>query len=243
MMFGCGPKPRKAVDLPVPFDVRAEAGNGEVVVYWSVDRDDNRPISGYNIYLSEKALADLFPAWDKNHPDPYNHAPYPGDIDGDPSRESFEIRDLENGRAYYVSVRTVGTGGAESDVSGELRFVPLSRGKFSISSDHSSESGGFNFENGMSTPARDPRCDLYLYSKKDVVGLSSPSRLSAGLRETGFAGHDANYLETVVVKQGDRLNVKTIKGRARIRIEKISRAGLEAEAIIGYEFFPDGYAE
>lgn len=211
------------------------------MVYWSIDRQKDKPIAGYDIYLSEKPLAVQFSKWDKSHPAPYNHTPYPGDTDGDPTKESFEIKNLENGKNYYVSVRTVGIGGIESGISKELRFVTLSKGKFTISSNHSSDNGGFNFENGVSTPARDPRCDIYLYAKKDVVGISSPSRLSAGLRETGFAGRDDNYLETMTIKKGDRLKIRTTKGLARVTIDRINRKGTEAEAVIDYVFYPRGY--
>jgi len=220
-----------------------DAQSGRAVVYWSVDRAKNKPISGYNIYLSEIPLEGYFSKWERNRPEPYNHAPYPGDTDGDITRESFEITNLENGKTYYISVRTVGISGAESDASEENEFTPLARGEFTISSNHSSKNGGFNFEKGISTPARDLRCDIYLYAKRDEVGLSSPNRLSAGLRKTAFVGSDDRYFETVKIKRGDRLIVKTSGGRARIRIEKISRKGLEAEAVIDYEFFPHGYGD
>jgi hypothetical protein len=243
ILNSCGPKPRPGADLPVPYDLTVDAQSERAVVYWSIDRAQNRPISGYNIYLSEKPLEEYFSEWEENRPEPYNHAPYPGDTDGDNTRESFEFAQLQNGKTYYVSVRTVGISGAESDASEEIEFTPLARGEFIISSNHSSQNGGFNFEKGVSTPARDLRCDVYLYAKRDEVGLSSPSRLSAGLRKTAFAGSDENYSETVKIKQGDRLVVKTSGGRARIRIEKISRKGLEAEAVIEYEFFPHGYGD
>jgi len=161
--------------LPVPYNVLVETQHKSAVIYWSVDRSRERPISGYNIYLSEKPLKGLFSKWEKNHPEPYNHAPFPGDTDGDITTESFEIAHLENGKTYYVSVRTVGLAGAESDASREIEFVPLAKGEFLISSNHSSENGGFCFDRNISVPARDPRCDIYLYAKRDAVGLSSPS--------------------------------------------------------------------
>ena len=185
----------------------------------------------------------LFSKWEKKRPEPYNHGPYPGDTDGDKSRESFEFTHLENGKPYYVSVRTVGISGEESEASAEVEFVPLSKGVFTISSNHSSDNGGFNFEDGISTPARDPRCDVYLYAKRDVVGLSSPGRLSAGLRKTAFAGTDNEFEETIVIKPDDRLAVKTNRGTARIKIVKINHVGTEAEAVIEYAFYPDGYDE
>ena len=225
----------------MPENVAVDAQNKGALVYWTIDRSDTKPISGYNIYLSEKPLKGLFSKWPKNKPEPYNHAPYPGDTDGDNSKESFEFTHLDNGKTYYLSVRTVGISGVESDASEELAFTPLSRGYFTITSNHSSESGGFNFEDGIPTPARDPRCDIYLYARRDAVGISSPSRLSAGLRKTGFSETDENYDETIVIKKGDRLYIKTPRGRAQVRIVSIKQQGAEAEAVIEYEFYPSGY--
>lgn len=243
LLLACGPKPRKGADLPVPADLVVEVTDGGAMVKWNVDRAGSRPISGYNIYLSEKPLADLFSKWDKNHPEPYNHAPYPGDTDGDKSRESFEFTNLVNGKTYYVSVRTVDPAGDESDASGEVKFVPLANGEFQISSDHSSDRGGFSFDKNISLPARDPRCDVYLYAKKDVVGLSSPSRLSAGLRKTAFSGSAEKNVETIKIKSGDKLTVKTKYGRADITVKKLQHEGASATADIGYVFYPDNYGK
>lgn len=241
LVYSCGPKPREGADLPIPRDVTVDVWNEKAIIYWSIDRSEDRPISGYNIYLSEKPLEKHFSKWEKNRPEPYNHAPYPGDTDGDKTRESFEITNLENGKTYYISVRTIGLAGAESGISKEVEFVPLARGKFTISSNHSSENGGFSFDRDISVPARDPRCDIYLYAKRDVVGLSSPGRLSAGLRKTAFTKQNEKDVETIMIKKGDSLTVKTRYGRAEIAIKNIDRAGLEAAAVIEYIFYPAGY--
>ncbi len=212
-------------------------------MYWSIDRSRDKPISGYNIYLSERPLEEYFSKWEKNRPEPYNHAPFPGDTDGDITKESFEITNLENGKTYYVSVRTVGLAGVESDASKEIEFVPLARGVFTISSNHSSENGGFSFDNNISVPARDPRCDIYLYAKRDVAGLSSPDRLSAGLRKTAFTKKNEKNVETIKIKTGDRLTVITRYGRAEIAIKNIKHVGLDATAALEYIFYPANYAE
>lgn len=220
-----------------------DVNNHSAVVNWTVDRAGSRPISGYNIYLSETPLKELFSNWDKNHPQPYNHGPFPGDTDGDNTRESFEITNLENGKTYYVSVRTVDPAGAESDVSGESKFVPLANGDFQISSDHLSEIGGFSFDKNISLPARDPRCDIYLYAKEDAVGLSSPGRLSAGLRKTAFSNSTEKNVETIKIKNGDKLTAKTRFGRAEISVKRLKHRGASAVADIGYIFYPDNYGK
>jgi hypothetical protein len=213
------------------------------VVNWTVDRAGSRPISGYNIYLSEEPLENMFGKWGKDSPEPYNHSPFPGDTDGDKSKESYEITNLVNGKTYFVSVRTVDPAGNESDAAGELKFVPLANGRFQINSDHSSDRGGFSFDKNISLPARDPRCDIYLYAKKDAVGLSSPSRLSAGLRKTAFSNSKEKKVETIKIKSGDRLTIDTRNGRAEITIERIRHEGSSATADIHYIFYPDNYSK
>jgi len=42
----------------VPSNVNAEVHNKGAVISWSIDREPGKPISGYNIYLSDKSLRD-----------------------------------------------------------------------------------------------------------------------------------------------------------------------------------------
>lgn len=241
-MFGCTPGTREPSRLPSPYDLRVDPISRGATIYWSVNRKEGQIISGYNIYLSDESLKPIFPDWRKSHPPPYNHAPYPGDTDGDITAESFEITGLENGRTYCVSVRTAGFGGRESKPSNEVAFTPMARGQFVISSFHSREDGGFNFEREISVPARDPRCDVYLYSKGADVGLSSPHRLGAGLRKTGFiryADKSGEVLETVKFDRGDRLTVVTRKGKADLTIKRIDREKEPVTTLIEYVFHPD----
>ncbi len=196
---------------------------------------------GYNIYLSEQSLKDKFSRREKESPDPHNFAPYPGDTDGDRNRESYEITHLENGRAYFVSVRTLGPNGLESEPSNEVQFVTLAGGTFVISSSHSAENGGFEFDTSRSCPARDSLCDIYLYAKNEDVGLSSPNRLGAGLRQTWFGKPGIVYLkemDTIKIQRGDRITSSSMRGRAELTILKIERRGGEAEATIEYVYYP-----
>ncbi len=212
-------------------------------IYWSVDRRESQLISGYNVYLSRKPLKGRFPNWHKSHAELYNHTPYPGDTDGDITRESFEVTHLENGWAYCVSVRAVGPDGSKSKPSNEVEFTPLARGEFIISDNHSAPNGGFSFDHEISVPARDRPCDLYLYSRDDVVGLSSPSRLGAGLRKTAFAksGDPGNTDETIRIREGGRIVVKAKHGHAVLTVGRINRLDSEVTATIEYIFYPPHY--
>lgn len=212
-------------------------------IYWSVNRREGQLISGYNIYLSRKPLQGRFPDWHKSHAELYNHAPYPGDTDGDITKESFEITHLENGYTYCVTVRTVDPDGLESKPSGQVEFAPLAKGQFVISDNHSADNGGFSFDHEMTVPARDRRCDLYLYSKGDIVGLSSPSRLGAGLRKTAFAesGNRGGTDETIRIKQGSEIVVNAKHGLAVLTIGRINRLDSDVTATVEYIFYPRHY--
>jgi len=239
-LFACGPKPGGLVDLPVPFELRSNTISKRAALTWSVDRTDNRPTSGYNIYVSEKSLAEIFDSWTDNHPDPYNFTPFPGDTDGDKSKETFELTNLDNGKTYYISVRTVGLGGIESPPSNEISITPLAKGSFLLSTNHMIEAGGFCFENENSVPSRDPRCDIYLYSKNDIFGLSSPNRLGAGFRKSKFSLRRTGVsdAETVKIRAKDKVIVKTKYGQAELIIKNLFTDGISPYAQIDYIFYP-----
>jgi len=228
--------------LPAPYDLRVDVVSHGATAYWQIDRAKTDRISGYNIYLTLESLKDKFVDWEKDHPAPHNFSPYPGDTDGDRSKESYEITGLENGRAYYVSVRTVEQGGRESNPSNEVEFTPLARGVFVISSNHSAEIGGFNFESESSMPARDLRCDIYLYAKGDTIGLSSPGRLGAGLRKTYFSRPgiiNIREMDSIRISENERITATGKFGRAELTVRKINLQGAdEAEATLEYIFYP-----
>ncbi len=197
-------------------------------------------ISGYNIYLvSESAVGDTA-FWKRNPGRPYNDTPYPGDTDSNISRESMPLDNLVNGMKYFVTVRLVGSDGKESESSNIAEFTPLASGEFIISCNHDATDGGFNFENEVSVPGRDPRSDIYLYATEERTGLSSPSRLGAGLRKTAFMGMRGPVeVETIAIVGGQNLQIKTKDGTARIRVEELIGKYPTISARISYTFRPD----
>ncbi len=247
-LIACAPKPKPEVvppvliaELPVPRDLRAEAENGRAILDWSVDRQDGVLISGYNVYLADSEGMDNA-AWADTPGTPYNGFPYPGDTDGDPSRESMPLPDLVNGQRYLAMVRTVGPDGRLSASSNVVSFMPLARGEFVISSNQASSDGGFNFEQSVRLPGRDPKNDLYLYSTETKIGLSSPNRLVPGLRKTRFgpSGNGSVSEETIRISKGESFSVKTRTGRAEIRIVEIMGKYPEISARISFTYYPDG---
>lgn len=179
-------------------------------------------------------------AWKSDPGAPFNHGPYPGDTDGDISQESFPLMNLANGKIMYAIVKTVGIDGRESAPSNITEFTPLAQGEFIISADHEAPDGGFDFVNSRSVPGRDPRSDIYLYATSDRIGLSSPSRLGAGLRRTWFQEplFGKPEAETIRIGAGDRFMVKLKTGSARIRIESILGQYPDVSAKISYVYYP-----
>jgi hypothetical protein len=245
LLFSCGPKPPSEPTpapsrgpLPIPFNLRAEAINGKAMLSWSVNRADDVPISGYNIYLADTQSVGDTLVWKSAAQKPYNGFPYPGDTDGDINSESFPIDGIIDGHFYMALVRSVGPGGTLSEPSGVITFEPVRKGKFTIIADHLSENGGFNFEQGISVSGRDSRNDIYLYATQDRVGLSSPSRLASGLRKSEFipADDDAARLETIAITEHDIITVRTRRGVADITVEKITGRYPAVEAKISFVF-------
>ncbi len=247
LAIACGPKPPPAPTpapvpgLPVPYGLRAEAANGRATLLWSVDREEATPISGYNIYLSELPLNGDTTAWKAAALKPRDDFPYPGDTDGDINSESYPVDGLLDGRSYAAMVRAMGPGGSEGAPSNVVVFEPLAEGEFVIGANHEASDGGFNFEEGVSVPGRDPRSDLYLFATRDRVGISSPSRLGAGLRKTTLLprGEKAPSLESIQIVVGSVIDLRTRKGSGVITVEEMIGAFPDIKARIGYEFRPN----
>jgi hypothetical protein len=244
--LSCAPKPPKpiitpaAIELPKPYNLRAETDSHKATLYWEIDRSKVKAIAGYNIYLEDDSAVKDTLAWKRKPGEPYNHNPYPGDTDGDISKESIPLENLISGTTYFAFVRLVGADGKESGSSNIAVFQPLAHGKFTITDNHEVSDGGYNFENEMAVPGRDPRSDIYLYATSEKIGLSSPSRLGAGFRKSRFAsaGDPTKIDETIQISTGDKIEIKTKYGRAEIVIEDLTKYP-NANARIRYNFYPD----
>jgi hypothetical protein len=245
LISGCGPKPQKEPiplvplsEIPKPYNLTADANSGKASLYWSIDRTPDLLLSGYRIYLTNNSHPIDTSAWIASPGIPYNTDLYPGDTDGDITRESYNLDNLENGRIYYAMIRTVGFDSRESALSNIVSFRPLARGEFAISTNHLGDNGGFNFETETQVPGKDRRSDLYLYSNGNKTGLSSPSRLSAGLRKTTFSANRGDNLETIAIKTGDKIMLKTKYGDVDLTIVSLDGNYPDISAKIRYTFYP-----
>ena len=184
----------------------------------------------------------------KTNEQPYNPVPYPGDTNGDLKRQSLPIDNLQNGQFNVVRVRTIGIDGKESKKSEPVRFRPLAQGTFVISPNHLAPDGGFNFEDEKSTNAYDSICDVYLYATGSKVGLSSPNRLTPGMRKSLFAkgkyeqeiqNNAINFKDdTIVISNGDIIVIRIKKGHAELKIENIDDHYPNISVRISYIYNP-----
>ena len=219
--------------------MKVEAGNKKATIYWSIERASSQPISGYNIYLTDSGdLTDTL-AWKENPNAPYNPVPYPGDTKGDIYHQSFPLENLVNGMDYYVLVRTIGIGGAMSKSSNVVGFMPLARGYFIITPEHSRENGGFSFDNEKSVSAYDPSCDIYLYATENKIGLSSPNRLTPGMRKSSFSKSVISSLldDTIIISKGDTFTVLAKNGSAYLKVESIEGRYPDISVRITYVYY------
>jgi hypothetical protein len=245
LSLSCGPKPpglgaSRGKELPAPYALRAEADSHRATLQWSINRSRNDYISGYNIYLADDLAVKDRSAWIKKPGVPYNQAPYPGDTDGDISRESISLKNLDNGRSYLALVRTVGPDGGESESSNIAAFTPVASGIFIISANQDASNGGFNFESETQVPGRGPKSDIYLYTTEKRIGLSAPYRLGGGFRKTKFTSSTTSTpVETISIRKGQSIEVRTKTGQADIRIEDIMGRYPDVTVKISYVFHPN----
>jgi hypothetical protein len=119
-------------------------------------------------------------------------------------------------------------------------FMPMASGTFVISDNHSAGDGGYSFDLEKSVNAYDRSCDIYLYATESKVGLSSPNRLTPGMRKSRFSKDSDNNeaSETITISSGDNVIVKTRSGRAVLKINDIKRNSAGVSAQISYSYVP-----
>jgi hypothetical protein len=232
LFSGCGPKPA-GIKYNIPYDVQVTTQNKSAILKWRVDRRTDIPIGGYNIYLAESA---------ESGGELYNSAPYPGDTDGDIGNESIELNDLDNGKKYYVSIRTVFSDGSLSEPSPGAAFIPLDKGTIEISTNHTTEKSGYSFAKHKYTAARDFDNDIYIYATDSRIGISSPSRLHVSLRETLIKIADdtgGSFEPTQKLVEGRAYILKTAAGgKAKLTLKSITGSPPNVKAIFDYIYYP-----
>lgn len=171
--------------LPGPTNLEVVPKDRSLLLRWKVDRSQQTVFSGYNIYILERSTRiNETPNPDLKAITPYNQVPYPGDTDGDPSKETFEAEGLQNGTRYYCMVRAVGTQGQLGAPSAEIMAVCRTGGAITMEPMFKGDRDGFDFSAPGYVDADDAECDLAMYLKDGDVRIISASRIDPLLRDT-----------------------------------------------------------
>ena len=255
--LSCGPGkvPDETADKCYPEDLRVDVNSHVMDISWKNSCD--QLISGYNIYISDEPLAAAYPGSDlPESVTPFNPAVYSGDTNPDDGVEHFIAERLENGRKYYVSVRTVYPDRALSRPSEELVAVCGPRGEIELSIRYKSNQDGFSFEQNQYVRADDSGNDLVFYSKDGEDYIDAPSRLNGFIKanriqKTPLSGsldqvrRPAVRLkgepteDRVAVQKGDWLWVRTPDGaNALVKVLDIYGAGGDRKIKLFFAYSP-----
>ena len=186
IMFAWGCASKKVADEVatgcVPADLKVKVADRAMTVIFTPSCD--QLISGYYIYISEEPLTayaqdTLLPGTIR----PFNLTAFSGDTNPDDGVEYFDAERLENGKKYFVSVRTIFPGRTLSRSSAEIPAVCGPRGEMQLSIRYKSDRDGFSFEQNGYVSADNLANDLYFFSKDGKDFLASPVRLDGFLRD------------------------------------------------------------
>ncbi len=183
LLLSCGPGriEDETVTGCVPGDIQVDVDSRTMDIYWRPNC--GRLISGYNIYISDVPLVDEYPGGSlPKSVMPFNPAPYSGDTDPDDEYEHFIAEGLENGRKYYVSVRTVSPDRTLSKPSDEVVAVCGPTGEIELSVRYKSDRDGYSFDRNEYVRADDVDNDLYFFSSNGDDYLNSPVKLNGFLK-------------------------------------------------------------
>jgi hypothetical protein len=263
VLSGCQPQPvveEKPVVVETPtvskvtvVDLSVEPNHRKLDLTWR--KLGQGLIAGYNIYISERPLAALFPG---DSIDPtiasFNTTPFPGDTIPEDGIEHFEADNLDNGVRYYVSVRAVYPDRSLSAPSNEVISSCGARGDFELAQRHSGGLDGYSFEKNEYVACDDKACDLYFYSKEGRDYLASPSRLDAFIHRTNFMVlpwrgvysevaarlGEAKMTPTadqVEVTLGDWVLLKCTGGAyALVNVREFKGTGLQRQAVLSFAY-------
>jgi hypothetical protein len=263
VLSGCQPPPvveEKPVVIETPsiskvmvIDLSVEPNHRKLDLSWR--KLGQGLIAGYNIYISERPLAALFPgdSIDPTLPT-FNTTPFPGDTIPEDGIEHFEADKLDNGVRYYVSVRAVYPDRSVSAPSNEIAVSCGARGDFELAIRHSGGADGYSFENNGYVACDDKACDLYFYSKEGRDYLASPHRLDAFIHHTNFMVLPWHGTLTEVVSRlgeskmtplddqvevtaGDWVLLKCAGGAyALVNVRSFKGTGLQRQAVLSFAY-------
>jgi hypothetical protein len=258
ILVSCGPPPQVGADESKrcrPHDLSlVKTSNHFALIAWNPGCTGTRIMQGFNIYLSPTPLVEKYPGSDlPSTITPYNPEIYPGDTIGDPRRETYECKDIENAVVYYAHVRAVYNDNTLSEPTNEIEIVAYPQGEMSLSVSFSGADDGFSFVKNSSCRTDDLENDLYFYDMDGNDYLCSPSRLGPVNRKTEiYKGRPGQSLDDLIAASsatapsekikfvpGDVFLLITDDGYpVRLEINEIAGKGNDRVARIEYLYRP-----
>ncbi len=258
MVISCGPSGRVGLDesrLCIPRDLQIDSvGNRYAKIAWDPGCPGTRIMRGFDIYLSPVPLVDKYSGREfSNSIKPHNHELYPGDAEGNPDRETYEIENISNATRYFVHVRAVYNDGSFSKPSNEIDLICYPQGILELAVSYSGDQAGFSFAEDRYCRTNNLENDIYFYHKDGKDFLCSPSRLGAVNRMTKIypAGKGVTppypeklqrvgeASEKIEILPGRNIVIETEDGYyAGLYIRQLERSGDDRRAIIQYFYRP-----
>jgi len=162
---------------PLVYELTVEPSDGALTIRWRTERTDGQAFAGYYVYITpEGSPANV----------PFNQSPYPGDTDGDPTRESFEARPLNNGVRYLCSVASLNTDGTIGSATQPVPAICRPGGRVKLQPLFSGDFDGIDFTSGSYVTSDDSECHIVFLSKQSTDSLLAPSRIDPLNHETRF---------------------------------------------------------
>jgi hypothetical protein len=251
MMEKPSEKDKITISTPcTPSKLTVKPDDRKISLRWETNCAEAVLLSGYYIYILEKPLEQKYfnspPSFSIR---PYNPIPYPGDTDPESRYETMTIEDLDNGKEYFITVRSVYPDGGISGSSNEVAVICRPEGEFKLAFRYAGLNDGFSFSKGKAIRADASANDIYFFQKDGFDFIASPDRLNGFLRKSLFysLGKTENIYqypkfdldipsaEKLPILAGESYLVKTADGNfAKIRIEAMSGEGKERTLKINY---------
>jgi len=162
-----------------------KTANNLALIAWDPGCSGTRIMRGFNIYLSSTPLTARYPGPElPSSIKPFNDKVYPGDTLGNPDRETYECKDIDNATLYYAHVRAVYNDNTLSAPTNEIEIVVYPQGELNLAVSYSGADDGFSFARNRPCRTTDIENDIYFYHKDGVDYLCSPARLGPVNRAT-----------------------------------------------------------
>ncbi|MBD3168742.1 MAG: hypothetical protein GF307_04610 [candidate division Zixibacteria bacterium] len=250
--YSCGPKPpgekpgveEAAIPEITGFTISTEEGNASFL--WNTTRQKGETIGGYDIFMVPEGENPGEPV------KPLNETPYPGDVDADPTRETFKFSNAEPGKIYKTWVRLYSADGENYVSSDTIIYSPVYKGQIVLNLRWSVRTSSYDFSRRSYVPARSLDSDIMIMSGKGEPKIYSPNRMNDDFRRTVFADPGLKYedlnifnpesydwQESLPLERGNTYLMRTADGHyAKLKCARIEGEGGRLQATFIYCYIP-----